>query len=466
MSQQHRRRVPGPASNAVETAEQEMELAADDGIEVERARTITDFASHIGDLALRAGASAARTETLVRRAAGAFGLPVQLDVTYSRILISYEPTAATTPITMMRAVTPDQTDYDRLERVENLVSDVEKDDGLDLETAKARLNHITASPFEYPRWFRLAAAALLGAAIVVLLGGGPVDMVVTAVSTMLVDEVRRWLDRWTMGSFFTTAVCASIPTTLALLALVLQQWAPFTMPTLNLSLVIAAGMVSLLAGMGTVAAAGDVIDGNFLGAAARILEVVSTTGGIVMGLVATLWLGRSFGVAAQLEPGASQTPDHVLQLASAGLIALAFGVRCVMRARALATATVLGIVLWASYLGAAWITSSHPARVGIAALVLGFVTRLLVHWVHIPLVALTTTSIASLMPGMMLYRGVFAITDEDPTTATWLLLGSTYVAVGLAAGTSFGAMLAAIVLRRRSEDLHRGRLDLAEQAHG
>lgn len=192
MSQQHRRRVPGPASNAVETAEQEMELAAADGIEVERARTITDFASHIGDLALRAGASAARTETLVRRAAGAFGLPVQLDVTYSRILISYEPTAATTPITMMRAVTPDQTDYDRLERVENLVSDVEKDDGLDLETAKARLNHITASPFEYPRWFRLAAAALLGAAIVVLLGGGPVDMVVTAVST-------RCVAGWTAG---------------------------------------------------------------------------------------------------------------------------------------------------------------------------------------------------------------------------------------------------------------------------
>lgn len=70
------------------------------------------------------------------------------------------------------------------------------------------------------------------------------------------------------------------------------------------------------------------------------------------------------------------------------------------------------------------------------------------------------------MPGMMLYRGVFAITDKDPTTATWLLLGSAYVAVGLAAGTSFGAMLATIVLRRRSEDVHRGRLDLTEQAQG
>lgn len=117
-------------------------------------------------------------------------------------------------------------------------------------------------------------------------------MAVTAVSTMLIDEVRRWLERWTMGSFFTTAVCATIPASLALVTLVLQHWAPFTMPTVNLSLVIAAGMVSLLAGTGTVAAAGDVIDGNFLGAGARILEVVSTTGGIVMGLVATLRLGR------------------------------------------------------------------------------------------------------------------------------------------------------------------------------
>ncbi|MFZ2261554.1 MAG: hypothetical protein WAV52_12595, partial [Luteococcus japonicus] len=90
----------------------------------------------------------------------------------------------------------------------------------------------------------------------------------------------------------------------------------------------------------------------------------------------------------------------------------------------------------------------------------------LVHRLHIPLVALTSTAVAALMPGVMLYRGVFAITDEAPVDATWLLLGATYVAVGLAAGTSFGAMLAALLLYRRRDVDTTERFALVEQAHG
>ncbi|WP_420175994.1 threonine/serine ThrE exporter family protein [Luteococcus sp. OSA5] len=455
----------GPVANARETADSEMALVDDGRVDPHRARAITELAVRIGALALSSGSSAARTETLVRRVVGAHGLPVQLDVTYSRIMLSYEPAALAAPITIIRSVLPDQTDYDRLQRVEGLVREIHRGE-VDVETATARLNHIATAPFEHPRWFRLFAAGVLGAAIGLLIGGSLMDMLVSAISTMLVDETRQQLERWTMGSFFTTAVCAAIPTSLALLVLALQHWASPALPAMNPSLVIAAGMVSLLAGMGTVAAAGDAIDGSFLGAGARIVEVVVTTGGIVLGLVTTLWLGRSLGVTAQLEPGASQNPNHWIQLVCAGMVALAFGVRFMMRTRALVTTTGLGLLLWASYLAAHWITASHPARVAIAALVVGFTARIVVRWLHIPVLALTTTAVAPLMPGVMLYRGVFAITDEDPTTATWLLLSSTYVAVGLAAGTSFGAMLAALVLYRRREGGPAERYALVEQAHG
>ncbi|MDN5562691.1 MAG: threonine/serine exporter family protein [Luteococcus sp.] len=455
----------GPASNAAETARDEMDLLPDVDVAAGRARAITELAVRVGELALSSGSSAARTESLVRRVAHAYGLPVQLDVTYSRILLSYEPLGAATPITIMRSVASNQTDYDRLERVEGLVTLVRHGE-VDEETATARLNHIVAAPFSHPRWFTRLAACLLGATIALLIGGNGADMAVGAVSTLLVDEARRRLERWSLGSFFTTAVCAAIPTTLAVLALAVQHWAPTWLPRIDPSLVIAAGMVSLLAGMGTVAAAGDAIDGSFLGAGARTMEVVVTTGGIVLGLVTTLWLGRALGVTTQLEPTASQTPNHLLQLACSGLVALCFGVRFMMRAKALATTTVLGVLLWTSYLAAAWVTGSHPARVAIAALAVGFVARLLVHRLHIPLVALTSTAVAALMPGVMLYRGVFAITDEAPVDATWLLLGATYVAVGLAAGTSFGAMLAALLLYRRRDVDTTERFALVEQAHG
>ncbi|MGO4957061.1 threonine/serine ThrE exporter family protein [Luteococcus sp. Sow4_B9] len=456
---------PGPVSNRLETASSELDLVDDGEVNPPRARAITELAVRVGELALSSGSSAARTESLVRRVASSFSLPVHLDVTYSRILLSYEPAALTTPITIIRSVAPDQTDYDRLARVEGLVREVQGG-SLDLETATARLNHIAAAPFEHPRWFRLLAAGVLGAAIGLLLGGSPMDLLVSAGSTILVDVARRRLEQWTLGVFFTTAVCAAIPTTLALVVLALPHWAPWNLPPMDPSLVIAAGMVSLLAGMGTVAAAGDAIDGSFLGAGARSVEVLVTTGGIVLGLVTTLWLGRSLGVTAQLEPSASQNPNVWAQLVCSGLVALAFGVRFMMRARALATTTALGVLLWVTYLAAGWITPSHPARVGIAALVVGFTARILVHWLHLPLLALTTTAVAPLMPGMMLYRGVFAITEEDPTSATWLLLGSAYVAVGLAAGTSFGAMLAALALYRRRAGDSSQRFALVEQAHG
>ncbi|MEL4357716.1 MULTISPECIES: threonine/serine ThrE exporter family protein [unclassified Luteococcus] len=455
----------GPASNAAETAREEMDLLPDVDVPDGRARAITELAVRVGELALRSGSSAARTEALIRRVSQAFGLPVQLDVTYSRILLSYEPLGAATPITIMRSVASTQIDYDRLERVENLVTLVRRGE-LDVETATARLNHLVAAPYAHPRWFGRLAACLLGATIALLIGGNGTDMAVGAVSTLLVDEARQQLERWSPGSFFTTAVCAAIPTTLAVLALAVQRWIPSWVPPMDPSLVIAAGMVSLLAGMGTVAAAGDAIDGSFLGAGARTVEVVVTTGGIVLGLVTTLWLARVLGVTTQLEPGASQNPNHLSQLVCSALVALAFGVRFTMRAKALAITTALGLLLWTSYLAAGWATGSHPARVAIAALVVGFVARMLVHWLHTPLVALTSTAVAALMPGVMLYRGVFAITDENPVDATWLLLGSTYVAIGLAAGTSFGAMLAALVLYHRRDTDPSEPFALVEQAHG
>jgi len=457
--------APGPAANAVETARREMALVADNDVDGRRARAITDLAVRVAALALGCGATAARTTELVHRVTDAYNLPVQLDVTYSRIILSYEPSVNASPITIMRAVRADVLDFDRLERLEHLVADVQ-DGQLDLPTASARVNHVAAAPFTHPRWFQLMAAALLGATIAMLIGGGALDMAVSAVSTMLVDEIRRWLERYGLGAFFTTAACAAVPTALTLLAVASQRWG-LVPAGLHPSFVIAAGMVSLLAGMGVVNAANDAIDANYLGAAARGLEVLVTTGGIVLGLMATLWAGRTVGVAARLEPDASQTPHVWLQLVAAGLVALGFGVRCMMRPRALAASTLLGVLLWGCYLAGGWVTPSHPARVGMAALAVGLVARLVTHWQRIPFVALATTATAALMPGMMLYRGVFAITDEDPAAATWLLLGSAYVAVGLAAGTSFGAMLAAIVLHWRQ--LHAGRreeLVLVEQAHG
>lgn len=413
------------------------------------ARTITELAMTIGELSLASGASASRTTTMLRQVTRAYGLPMYIDITYTRIILSYQPSVEGDPITVMRLVGTGGTEYDRLTRLETLVVRIHEE-RLTLDEAREQLREIVEQPRVYRPWVLLLAAAVMGGGVAMLLGGNWADIAVAFLATGLVELVRRELVARGLASFFAQAVCAAIPTAIGLGVMAtgpLLDGVPAVAP----SLVIAAGMVSLLAGLGIVGAAGDAIDGYYISAVARAAEVTVVTGGIVLGLVLTLWLGLRLGVPAYLAPAEGFAQVTAVELVSAAVIALSFGVSCNMGPRSLVAASGLGLLLWATFELAGGLLASHPAKAGVAALLVGFVSRLATRPLRIPMVAMITAGIAPLMPGLMLYRAVFGFAvDTAPGIEPGKVLTTTVLtALSLAAGSGFGANLAGVLLRLR-----------------
>ncbi|GAA1390089.1 threonine/serine ThrE exporter family protein [Luteococcus peritonei] len=445
---------PRPVAHAHSSARREHALANDPGTTAEQAREVIDLAIQASELLLASGASAAATTAQATRLGRSFGVALGVDVTYTRIVVSAEVPGAL-PMTVMRLAPTGAQDYDRLARVESLVGSVDHD-GLAVETVRARLHHISAEPHGYQRWLSLLAAGLLGGGVALLLDGGWADIAACMLATLLVELVRRGLASRGMSNFFTQALSAVLPTGLGLGLLVLRPVLPDGLPLPSPSLAVAAGMVSLLAGIGVVGAASDAVDGYYLSAAARVLEVTVLTAAIVVGLMTTLSLGLLLGVSAQLSPTAGDEASVWLRLLAGGLVAGCFAVSCTLEPRSLPAAMLLGVMAQAAYLAVWHLLPSAPAASGVAAIGVGLVARLVSHPIRTPLVALVTTSVAALMPGLLLYRGIFAVLFNSRAgqqeSASALLTDCALTAVLLAAGSSFGISLGGLLLRlaRRS----------------
>lgn len=416
--------------------------------EAQTARAITEFAMRAAEMSLASGATAQRTTSLVQHITRAYQLPMYVDVTYTRILLSYQPSVASDPITLMRLVQAGGAEYDRLTRVETLVDRIQTQ-RLSIDEASARLQQIADEPRQYRQWVLWTAAAVMGGAVSAMLDGNLFDDLAAMVATLLVEIIRGALLGRGVNRFFSLAVSAAVPTLLSLLVMMLRASLPVELRMISPSLMVAAGMVNLLAGMGIVQAAGDAIDGFYISAAARATEVFVLTGGVVLGLLTTLWAGLYLGVPAYLSPSGNFVDSATVQLVTGGLVALTFGVSCNMGPRSLVAATLFGLVLWSGYLLAQGVLVAYPAQAGVGAVAVGVLARLLTKPLRIPVVALVTSGVAPLMPGLLLYRGVFALTTPgmSPEPGSTLLVRAFLTAIALSAGSSFGASIAGVVLR-------------------
>lgn len=413
--------------------------------EVATARAITNLALRVAELSLTSGGTTSRTNKLVHRVLQAFDLPVHVDVTYSHVVLSYQPSVASDPITVMRAVPTGGYNYDRLGRIEHFVESLGHGD-VSLDRAIIRFERLSQDPRLYRRWVMLAGAALMGSSVAALLGGRLADMLVAMLATILCELVRSESVARGLNAFFAQAVGASVTATLGLLTMMVDPATPL-FGAARPSLVVAAGMVSMLAGIGVVTAAGDAIDGNYTSSSARIIELSALTGGIVLGLVCTLWVGLALGVPAMIAPAGTFVTTPWVQLVSAGLTAMGFAVLCNVGPRALVVITAIGVLLLEVHLlAAAWL-SSPVARTGVAALVVGFLARLGARQLRIPVVAMVNCGVAPLMPGLALYRAVFAMTTGATSESSRALVTCGLTGLALAAGSSFGSTVASVVLR-------------------
>lgn len=421
-----------------------------DGVDLPTGRAVVDLVTRAGIALMATGGSAAEVVEDVLRLAAAYGLrSVHVDVTFSSLTVSYYRGPRADPLTVTRVVLDRHQDFTRLSRLRELVSAVVADP-IDANEARELVNAAIRAPHPYRRWVVVASTATMAAGVAVLVGGGPLIVVVSMVSAGVVSRLLTRLTQAQVPPFFAQALGAAIPTVFAMLVALLQQ--RVSIQGLLPSLVVASGIVVLLAGLSVVGAAQDAIEGFYVTAAARVFQVLLLTLGIVVGVTVVLSLATRLGVVMAIDSSQAYV-SLPAQVAAAAVIAAGFAVSSYVGPRSLVLAAAAAAVGWV--VQALLVDSGSGASFAsaTAAAVIGFVIQLVARRMNVSALAATTASIVPLLPGRATYEGIFQIVSSPEGSGLYqglgTLLGAAGTGIGLAAGVTLGTYLAGLVPQHR-----------------
>ncbi len=424
---------------------------SDDDVSQGHARAVIDLALRIGESLLSTGASAADVVATVLRLTAAYGVrSAHVDITFTSISVSIQRGTDEDPLSVMRVIKARSPDYTRLERIQALVDDIAtgarggKGHPV-VEVARAELSDILSTPHPYRRWVVTMGYVLIAVGVVVLFDGGPVMWLVAGLSAAVVDRVQRLLQIVGVAAFFSQAVSASIPTMIAVLLFALADVGLEVPGVTSPSLVVVSGIVVLLAGLGVMGAAQDAIDGYYVTAGARGLEVVMMTLGIAIGVSAVLAVANRTGIPMPISPFLVLGGSPVTGTIGATVVAIGFSLASYTGARAMGVAAVLGATAWVVFEVVSLLGVGQAATVTVAAAVVGVLGHSVYRVLRVPELAITTAAIVSLLPGLAVYRALFLMMEDSSqlvNAAVVEFLTAVSTGLGLAAGLSIGSYIA------------------------
>lgn len=447
----------------------------------ESVRKALELAVRVGELLLRCGASTRDVETAVVAVAAAAGLRrVEVDITNQSLLMQ-ALTPSGEPVTLMRVVRSNTRDFARLTAVHQLMQELVSGGVSDVDEATRKLRRIQRTSRLYPRWLIGVAYAGLAGSVCTLLGGGAMAVVVAVLSTLLVDWIGRWLSRRSIPSFYAAAVGACISVVIAWLGylIAIHHFIGLDMPARDFGYAVAAGIVVLLPGRAMTSAVEDAVTGYPVTGAARLLTVVLSTAGIIVGVAAGLSLTLRLDKALDLELttpkalsfGSNSTTASLLLVVACGAVgAVCSAVTMRDLPAQLAAVAVLGAVglLLANLLprsfdfgffsyGGLGATTS----IAIAAVAVGILGRLFAMRLDAPSLVLVVPATSPLLPGLRIFRGMYeAVAGSIVNTsaavqaqAITTMMGAIAIALALSTGAVLGDVITApldrSVLRRR-----------------
>src|ERR1700722_4235214 len=253
-----------------------------------------DLAMRAGDLLLSAGMSARDVVVTTLGIAGAYGLTqVYVDVTYTTISASYQPSPDLPPVSYTRVVRPGNADYSQVRSLITLYSEIQR--GLPLADALTSFERIWVAGHKYPAWVAMAGNAGVGAAVVLLFTTSWKVIVLTFGMGWVVDRMLGWLASKGVPPFFRQFAGAVLVTMVAVGVTAAGKAGFAFAARVNPTLIVVGGIVILLVGTVIVGAAQDAIDQFYVTASARVFEVAIRTTGIVLGIVAVIRLANRQG---------------------------------------------------------------------------------------------------------------------------------------------------------------------------
>jgi uncharacterized membrane protein YjjP (DUF1212 family) len=403
-------------------------------VESKDAYKTLDLALRVGEMLLSAGAGAADVTATMLSVTHVCGLRgVSADVTFTQISLNYHPSHDEPAVNQVRHVTHREIDYEDLTLVDHLVRDLLLG-SISRDEARDRLNRLTSSGHRRPRWAVTAGWGVMGAGVALLLGGGLLVAMIAFLSAAVIDRIQRAMSVRRLPVFYQQVAGALVATLFAVGAAALDLG-------LEPSRVVTAGIIMLLAGIGFMGATQDALTGFPITAAARMLEALLATAGIIAGVSLGITIGGLFFVdLGQIEPGAVGLAEASMMAFGAAVTAAAFAFSSYAPLRVLipvAAVSAVGTAVFAAIdsldVGRAWAAAA-------AAVVIGTVSYSVAGRIRVPPLVVVVPAIVPLLPGLSIYRGLALLSEGQGGVLHMAAAGAT--AIALASGVILGQYVA------------------------
>jgi len=406
----------------------------------ERHLTLTlDFCLRVGEVLLSSGAGASDvTATMLSISRVYDASDADVDVTFTSLTMTHQADTESLPTIATRQVQQRVIDYADLTRVDHLVRAVLRGE-LELMDARAQLRRIVSTGHDRRRWAVTGGWGVMCAGVAVQLGGDAVVTLIAAFAAVVIDRLQLGIARRRIPFFYQQVAGGLVATLIA----VGSSASPLAV---DVSLVVTANIVMLLAGVGFMGAIQDALTGFYITAGARITEAFLSTAGIIAGVSGGLSVGTAFGVEIPaFAPGQSGFQGLTIMAGGAAVAAAGFAWSTYSPIRVLVPVALLAAVAMAVSESVRGPGIARSWSVAVAALVVGLVGFWLSSRLKVPPLVVVVSAVVPLLPGISIYRGLSLVAEggrRDTSQGLVALATAASVALALAAGVILGEYLA------------------------
>ena len=217
-------------------------------------------------------------------------------------------------------------------------------------------------------------------------------------------------------------------------------------PQVDPTSVVISIIIIMMAGMASTSAVQDTITGHYMHGLGRIYEGLVNTAGLVVGVRLGAGLFTSLGVPLPVTNDVSMASIPLwLMLIAAALVAVGNGIILQSPARVVFPTAALAMVVYAVYAALSTGDGADAWARGAAAFTAGIGTAILPRWVKAPSSAMSITSFLVLLPGTLLYQGIWG-SSLSGGQALYYLSSAFIAALSLAAGLMVGQYVGVVVL--------------------
>lgn len=428
-----------------------------DQVDPKVARKVLDLAMRMAEYLLSSGSAANDVVLSVLRLTDSYGLrTVHVDVTNTAVQVSYYRGFDRDPLVNMRVIQGRSVDFTAHERIQGLLRQIELGEGLSIDEATTQFRAIITAPRPYPGWFVTAGNGGVAVGIVMTIGGGWLACLITFIINCAVDRLLGFLSRFMMPRFVAQAFCAFFIMISAGGVFWLGQTGLIPiLRTVPVDLIVAGGIVMLVAGQTVVGAAQDAIADFFVTASARTFETVLMTAGIVVGILSGLMFLSVTGVNVPVSGAPIELSTSVVyRIFGAAVCAGSYAISTHAGRRAVLLSFISGAIGWVSYLISLAGFSSvgvpeQPASIaayGLGALGAAVCAIPIATYWRTPALAGFSSALVPLVPGIMMYRGLLDMVGTTEVAARPDLGGATLftalaIALSISAGVTLGTYL-------------------------